>query len=490
MPSEEPVAREAAPVIADHDLDAVVVGAGPNGLAAAVTLAREGLAVRVYEAAQTIGGGCRTEELTRPGFRHDVCSAIHPFGIGSPFFDSLPLAEHGLEWVHPDVPLAHPLDGGRVGAAFRSLDQTVEGFGVDGDAWADLVGGFSNSWDALAPEFMAPALHRPRHPLLLGRFGMLGIRSATRLARRFSTDEVRGLWAGVAAHALAPPDRPLTGGVALAFAAALHARGWPAARGGSAAITDALASYLVDLGGEVVTGRRVDSLDEVPPARAVLLDVMPGALARIAGDRLPSRYSRRLERYRHGPGVFKIDYALSEPVPWEAEACRRAGTVHLGGTLEELTAAEDEVQAGRAAERPVMITAQPSLFDVTRAPGDAHTFWAYAHVPHGYAGDATAAIEGQIERFAPGFRDGVVERVVRSPATLEADNANLVGGDVAGGALDGLQALFRPMVRLVPYATPDRSVYLCSSATPPGGGVHGMCGHLAARVALRRAFGR
>lgn len=477
-------------MIADRDLDAVVVGSGPNGLAAAVTLARSGLAVRVYEAADTIGGGCRTAELTRPGFRHDVCSAIHPFAVGSPFFATLPLAEHGLEWVHPEVPLAHPLDGGRGGAGFRSLDDTVTAFGPDGAAWAELVGRFARSWDALAPEFMAPPIHRPRHPLLLVHFGALAVRSAARLARRFSSDDVRGLWAGLAAHALAPPDRPLTGGVALAFGAALHARGWPAARGGSVAITDALAGHLAELDGEIVTGTPVGSIDELPPVRAVLFDVMPGALVRITGDRLPWHYRHRLERYRHGPAVFKVDYALSEPVPWEAETCRRAGTVHLGGTLEEVSAGEAEVRAGRPAERPVVIAAQQSLFDGSRAPAGAHTLWAYAHVPHGYGGDATEAIEGQIERFAPGFRDVVLERAVRSTAALEAENANLVGGDIAGGALDGLQALFRPVVRLVPYATPDPGIYLCSSATPPGGGVHGMCGHLAARVALRRAFGR
>lgn len=472
------------------DVDALVVGAGPNGLAAAVTLARAGIPVRVYEAMDTIGGGCRTEEATLPGFRHDLCSAIHPFGIGSPFFDALPLAEHGLEWVHPDLAVVHPLDGGRVGFATRALDDMVTHFGRDGSAYQELVQPFAEAWDSLAPEFMGPFFHRPSHPLVLARFGVRAVWSAERLAHRFSSEEVRALWAGLAIHAIAPPDRFLTGGMALAFAAAIHARGWPAARGGTAAITEALAAHLRELGGEIVTGCRIRSMEQLPPARAVLFDVMPGALARIAGDRLPARYRRRLERYRHGPGVFKVDYALSEPVPWEAEVCRRAGTVHLGGTLEEITVAEDQVRSGRPADRPVMVVAQQSLFDDIRAPSGQHTLWAYAHVPHGYTGDATDTIDGQIERFAPGFRDVVLARATRGPAVLEADNPNLVGGDIAGGSAAGLQALFRPMFRLVPYATPDPSVYLCSSATPPGGGVHGMCGHRAAQTALRRTFGR
>jgi phytoene dehydrogenase-like protein len=468
------------------EFDALVVGSGPNGLAAAVTLAEAGLSVRVYEAATSVGGGCRTEELTRPGFLHDVCSAIHPLGVGSPFLSSRPLTEHGLEWVHPEIPVAHPLDGGRAAWLERSLDRSAEALGADGERYARTVRPFVEAWDGLVREIMAPAIHLPRRPLMLARFGLLGLQPATWLARRFETETMRGLWAGLAAHAIAPPTRPITGALALVFAATAHAVGWPAARGGSQAVTDALVSYLTSLGGEVVTGQRVGSLDELPTARVVLLDVMPGALADIAGDHLPVRYRQKLRRYRHGPGVFKVDYALSEPVPWTAEVCRRAGTVHVGGSLTEVGDAEEAVRSGKPADRPLVIVAQQSLFDATRAPAGSHTLWAYAHVPHGFDGDATSAIEDQIERFAPGFRDTVMERHTRGPAALEAGNPNLVGGDIAGGAVTGLQAIFRPMVRVTPYATPNPRIYLCSSATPPGAGVHGMCGYLAARVALRR----
>jgi phytoene dehydrogenase-like protein len=469
-------------------LDAIVIGAGPNGLTAAVTLARAGLSVRVYEAADVAGGGARTEELTLPGYRHDVCSAVHPHGVGSAALRALPLAEHGLEWIEPDVPMAHPLADGTAAVLAHSVADTAASLGADGPAYQRLVQPFVGRWDELAADVLGPVFRVPSHPSLAARFAVRGAASTRRLARGFESVGARALLAGLAAHAIAPLGAPFMGGVALTFALAAHSHGWPVARGGSQAITDALTSYLRALGGEVVAGHRVESLVELPPARAYLFDVLPRALLDIAGDRLPARYASRLRRYRAGPGVFKVDYALSEPVPWTADACRRAGTVHVGASYEEIDDALIAVTQGRPPDRPFLIVAQPSLFDGTRAPAGRHTLWAWGQVPYAWQGDLTSAVEGQIARFAPGFRDVVLGRSTAGPPQLEARNANLAGGDIAGGAFVGMQALFRPVVALVPYATPDATLFLCSSSTPPGPGVHGLCGYHAARAALRRVF--
>jgi phytoene dehydrogenase-like protein len=471
------------------DVDAVVVGAGPNGLTAAVTLARAGVAVRVYEAAGTIGGGARTAELTLPGFRHDVCSAVHPLAAGSPALRAQPLERYGLRWVHPDVPLAHPFPDGSAAVLARSAEETAVSLGADAAAYRRLVRPFLGRWDALAGDVLrAPLAARPGHPWLLARFGMRAGLPASLLARVFHGRHARGLVAGLAAHAIAPLGTPATGGVALLFALAAHAEGWPFPQGGSQALSDALAAYLRSLGGEIMTDRPVGSLDELPAARAYLLDVMPERLADLAGGRLPHRYARRLRRYRHGAAVFKVDYALSGPVPWASAACCRAGTVHLGPSLEEIGQALRAAQGGRAPRVPFLITAQPTLFDPSRAPDGRHVLWAYGHVPNGWKGDLTTAIERQIERFAPGFSDLVLARRTAGPERIAADNPNNAGGDIAGGACDRLGLLIRPTLTRVPYATPNPAIYLCSSATPPGPGVHGMGGHHAAHAALDRVF--
>ena len=472
------------------DVDAIVVGAGPNGLTAAVTLAQAGVRVRVYEGAATVGGGARTAELTLPGFRHDPCSAVHPLGVGSPVLRTLGLERFGLSWVHPDLPLAHPFPDGSAAVLARSVAETAGSLGGDGATYRRLVGPFLGRWDELAADVLRPQLAGwPRRPLLYGRFGLVGGLPVAVLARAFAGPRARGLLAGLAGHVPAPLTSPLTGGIALLFALAAHDVGWPIPRGGTQAISDALAALLAALGGEVVTGHRVRRLDELPPARAYFFDTDPAAAAAIAGPRLPGWYADRfLRRYQHGPAVFKIDYALSGPVPWTAPAARRAGTVHLGPTMPEIGAALRSARHGTEPRPPFLITAQPSLFDDSRAPAGAHVFWVYAQVPNGWRGDLGPAIERQVERFAPGFRDLVLARTVTTPADMEAGNPNNVGGDIAGGRCDGLRLLLRPVPMPVPYATPNPSIYLCSSATPPGPGVHGMCGYHAARAALRRVF--
>ncbi|HEX9943455.1 MAG TPA: NAD(P)/FAD-dependent oxidoreductase [Thermoanaerobaculia bacterium] len=467
--------------------DAVVVGAGPNGLAAAITLAQAGWSVEVFEAGETVGGASRSAELTLPGFVHDVCSAIYPLTVGSPFVPSLPLERHGLRWVHPPFPLAHPFDDGTAAVLARSLEETGESFGDEEDAraWARLFRPFTDDWMGLAPDLLGP-LGWPRHPFRMARFGLAGLRPAAGLARsRFRGFRARALFAGVAGHSFLPLERVPTAAFGLLLAACGHAVGWPQAAGGAQRIPDALASLLRELGGEIHTGRLVRSLAELPKARVYLFDLTPDQLLRIDGFRWPPRYRRQLDRYKYGPGVFKIDWALSEPIPWRAEACRRAGTVHLGATLEEIAAAERASWNGRESERPLVLVGQASLFDPTRAPAGKHTGWAYCHVPHGSTVDRTAAIEGQIERFAPGFRDVVLARHTLNTAQLETHNPNCVGGDINGGAALLSQLFTRPVARLVPYATPDPRVFICSSSTPPSGGVHGMCGHLAAQAALR-----
>jgi phytoene dehydrogenase-like protein len=466
-----------------------VVGSGPNGLAAAITLAREGRSVLVREAQETIGGGVRSAELTLPGFVHDVCSAIHPFVPGSPFLRSLPLEEHGLELVHPPAPFAHPFDDGSAVVLERSVEATAARLGEDTRAYRNMVEPIADAWDMLEEAVLAPLVTAPRHPVALGRFALSALRSADGLARSaFRGERARALFAGCAAHSMVPLTSMGTAAFGLVLAVAGHRFGWPFPRGGAQKITDALVSYLRSLGGEVEAGAPVRSLAELPRARTVFCDVTPRGLIRLAGDRLPADYRRRLERFRHGPGAFKVDYALDGPIPWKAPACARAGTVHLGGTLAELVASERAPWRGEHAESPFVLLAQHTLFDPTRAPDGKHTVWAYCHVPNGSVRDMSERIERQIERFAPGFRDLVVGRSAMPPAELERRNENLVGGDLNGGAANLRQLLFRPALKLVPYATPLRGVYLCSSSTPPGGGVHGMCGYLAARFALRDAL--
>ena len=471
------------------DVDAIVVGSGPNGLAAALTVARAGRSVRIYEAADTIGGGTRTQELTLPGFRHDVCSTILPLTAASPFFRTVDLAAHGVEIVHPDAPLAHALDGGRAVVLERSVSATGAGFddAHDGKAWRTLFGALTRDAEKLSGELLRPVVHVPRHPLALARFGLPALGSAVGLARRrFRGDGARALFAGLAAHSMLPLDRPLTASFGLVLGMYAHAVGWPMIRGGSAAVTDALAAEIRALGGEIVTDVRVASFDDLPPARAVIFDTTPTALAAIAGDRLPARTRRRYAGFRYGPGVFKIDWALDGPIPWTADGLRRAATVHLGGTLDELRASEAAVAAGRHAERPFTLVVQYHPWDPTRAPEGATTAWAYCHVPNGSDLDMAGAIEGQMERFAPGFRDRVLARATHTAHQMEAHDANYVGGDINAGISDIRQLLFRPtpMATLDPYRA-GPGLYLGSSSAPPGGGVHGMAGYLAARSALR-----
>ena len=464
--------------------DAVVVGSGPNGLAAAITLARAGWRVTVFEQADSIGGGMRTAELTLPGFRHDVCAAVHPLAVASPFIQTLPLAEHGLEWVFPDVQAAHPLPGGSAALLYRSLEDTAAGLGSDSARYNRFVGYLARRWHRLGPDLLAP-LHFPRHPVQFSCFGLLGILPSTTLGRLlFRTEAARALFAGMAAHSFLSLDSPLTGAFGLILTALGHAAGWPVARGGSGTIAEAMASCLTSLGGEIVTSAPIHRLQDLASVEIVMLDITPRQLLSLAVDSLPPRYLRTLGRYRYGPGVFKIDWALSGPIPWEAAGCCRAATVHVGGTAAEVAAGEREVSQGRHPERPFVLVVQPALFDPSRAPADRHVGWAYCHVPSGSTTDMTELMEAQIERFAPGFRRMILARHTRNCREYERYNPNLVGGDVNGGLQDFRQFLVRPTL-MAPYRTPLKGVYLCSSSTPPGGGVHGMCGYHAATLALR-----
>lgn len=466
--------------------DAIIIGSGPNGLAAAIVLACAGHSVCVFEAEDTIGGGARSAALTLPGFVHDVCSAVHPLAAASPFFSTLPLAEHGLEWVYPPAALAHPLDDGTAAVLERSVVTTSETLGQDAAAYRKFMSPLATRWERLKVDLLGPP-RWPRHPLVLARFGLQALGSASRLATSLFTGEhARALFAGMAAHSMLPLERLTTAAFGLVLGAAGHAVGWPVPRGGAQRITDALVSYLHSLGGVIVTGTRVESVDMLPPAKAILCDVTPRQLLRIAGHRLPAAYRRKLERYRYGVAAYKVDWALAGPIPWKAKACARAGTVHLGGTLPEIAAAERAPWQGKPAEQPFVLLAQPSLFDPTRAPTGKHTAWAYCHVPNGSTVAMVDRIEAQIERFAPGFRARILARNILSPADLERRNANLVGGDINGGVQDLRQLFLRPTLRL--YATPATGLYLCSSSTPPGGGVHGMCGYFAAHLALQRVF--
>ena len=463
-----------------------VVGAGPNGLAAAIVLAQAGYQVKVYEAEAQPGGAARTMELTLPGFRHDFGSAVHPMAIGSPFFSSLPLADYGLEWLHPPAPLAHPLDDGTAVMLEHDLDTAAVALGQDCNAWRRLMEPLATHWDELASEVLQPVMHIPRHPLILARLGMVAVPSAISVANRlFRSARTKALFAGLAAHSFLALDQPLSAAFGVMVGVPAHARGWPIPRGGAQAVTDALCGYLAKLGGMVVTSTRVETLSQLEAADLTLCDVTPQQLTKMADERLTQRYKRKLEGYRRGPGVFKVDYALSSPIPWKATECLRAGTIHIGGTMEEIAASEYAMDHGTHSERPFVLLSQPTLFDPTRAPPGKHIAWAYRHVPNGSTVDMLERLEHQIERFAPGFRDCILARSVLTPAKLESMDANLVGGDIGGGAANLMQFLFRPTMRQ--YRTSAEDIYLCSSSTPPGGGVHGMCGYNAAKMALGRS---
>ena len=468
------------------DYDAVVVGSGPNGLAAAIAVARAGHSVLVLEAADTPGGGARTAELTLPGFRHDICSAIHPLAAGSPFLNTLPLAEHGLEWIHPPYPVAHPLDDGSAAVLERDVGETAAALGEDARAYRRLMSPLVRDWSKIASGAMGP-LRLPRNPITMGRFGLRALRSARGLADSWlGTERARALFAGIAAHSVTPLEFKGSAAAGLVLQVAGHAVGWPMPRGGAQSITDAMVSYLQSLGGELEMGVEVDSLDALPEASAVLLDVGARGLARIAGERLSPGYKQRLDAFRYGPGVFKIDWALDGPIPWTAVECEGGGTVHLGGTLEEIAYAEATTWRGEHPERPFVLLAQPTMFDGTRAPEGKHVAWAYCHVPNGSDFDMTERIETQVERFAPGFKERILARSVMAPLDMEVYNTNYVGGDIGGGANTLRQLFARPVSALSPYRTSIDGVYLCSASTPPGGGVHGMCGYWAARDALKR----
>ncbi|HUK34533.1 MAG TPA: NAD(P)/FAD-dependent oxidoreductase [Vicinamibacterales bacterium] len=466
-------------------IDAVVIGSGPNGLSAAITLAQAGCKVAVFEANATIGGGVRSAELTLPGFTHDVCSAVHPLGVASPFWNTLPLADYGLEWIVPPVMVAHPFDDGTAAATVLSLEATAATLGRDGRAYTRIVGDVVRDWPQISPAVLGPPA-MPEHPLSLAKFGLRALRSARHLSMSaFRNEPARALLAGSAAHGMMPLNHALTAGIGLTLTALSHIGGWPIPRGGAQSITNALVKYLASLGGEVFTGAPVNDIDKLLPSRMILCDLSPRPLLRIAGHKFSRGYRRALARYRYGMGVFKVDWALDAPIPWTAETCRRAGTVHLGGTMKEIAASERDAWEGRIAERPFVLLSQPTLFDPSRAPADKHVAWAYCHVPSGSDVSMLERIEAQVERFAPGFRNRVLARSITTPRDLEANNANFVGGDIGAGVASLRQFFTRPTWRT--YSTPAKGLYLCSASTPPGVGVHGMCGYWAAKLALSRA---
>jgi phytoene dehydrogenase-like protein len=465
--------------------EAIVVGSGPNGLVCAAWLARAGVQVTVLEAQERIGGGTTTSELTLPGLLHDDCSAVHSMAVGAPSLNELDLERHGLEWCWPEVDLAHPLDDGRAGVLLRSLADTRAGLGADGPAWERVFGSSARGFAELSEDIMRPILHLPRHPLRLARFGLPAALPATAFARGFRGEEAKALWGGCAAHASAPLSRPMSASIGMALVCAGHRYGWPVARGGSRAISDALAAVVTEHGGRIETGRRVSSLAELPRADAVVLDLAPGAVVELAGELLPARIASAYRRYRHGPGAFKVDLAVEGGVPWTNAATRRAGTVHVAGPFAEIVAGEREIDRGRMPERPFVLVCQQSLADPSRSRDGIHPVWAYAHVPNGYTGDATEALLDQIERFAPGLRERIVGRAVRTTGEIERDNANYVGGDILTGANTPLRTVIRPRLALDPYATGIPGVYVCSAATPPGAGAHGMSGYNAAKSVLR-----
>jgi phytoene dehydrogenase-like protein len=475
------------------EYDAVVIGSGPNGLSAAITLRRAGLSVLVVEAKSTIGGGLRSAELTLPGFVHDVCSAVHPLAAGSPFFNSIPLADHGLDFIYPPLSAAHPFDGGSAAALRQSIDETARSVGADEKVYRQIMEPLVRHWPAMATDVLGP-LRIPKHPLDLAQFGLNALPSAQQLAKRFTTKEAKGLFAGMAAHSIQPLSNLTTSAIALVLMAAGHLRGWPVPKGGSQSIANALAAYFRSIGGIIETDRPIQSMQQLPSAKVAIFDVTPRQLLEIAGDQFSSGVANRfyrwqLEKYRYGMGVFKIDWALDGAIPFTAPECRSAGTIHIGGTFEEIAEAEQRTSAGQHPDRPFVLVAQQSLFDDSRAPAGKHTAWAYCHVPNGSTIDRTEAIERQIERFAPGFRDLILARHTMNTQQMEVYNPNYIGGDINGGIIDIGQLYTRPVVTLSPYRTSAPGIYLCSSSTPPGGGVHGMCGYHAARVALREGFG-
>lgn len=469
------------------NFDAIVVGAGPNGLSAAITLQQAGLSVLLLEGKNTIGGGSRTAEITLPGFLHDICSAIHPMAAASPFFETLPLQNHGLEFIYPDIAAAHPFDDGTAAVLKKSLPETAQLLGEDAGNYAKLIQPLLRIWPNIASDMLGP-LQIPKHPLQMARFGLQALTSAKYLSKKFNTAKAKGLWAGMAAHSIQSLTSPVTSAIGLVLLVAGHLKGWPLPKGGSVSIANALAAYFLSLGGKIETNQYVRSLNQLPPAKAVLFDVTPRQLLQIAGDRFSSSYTKQLQRYQYGMGVFKIDWALSEPVPFTAMECRQAGTVHIGNTFEEIAAGEQLSATGVHPQKPFVLLAQPSVFDATRAPENKHTAWAYCHVPHGSTVDMTAVIEDQVERFAPGFKDCMLGRHTMNTAQMEAYNPNYIGGDINGGIISLRQLYTRPAIRWSPYTTPAKGIFICSSSTPPGGGVHGMCGYHAARKALHDVF--
>lgn len=471
-----------------HDFDAVVVGSGPNGLAAAIYLQQNGLSVLLLEAKAEIGGGLRSAELTLPGYTHDICSAIHPLAVASPFFGSLPLAEHGLEYIYPEIDAAHPFDDGTAAVLKRSVNETAALLGADEQAYLRLLGPVVKDWPKIAPDVLGP-LHFPKHPLAMARFGLPALTSAEHLAKRFNTAHAKGFFAGMAAHAMQPLTNLTTSAIALVLLANAHLKGWPIAKGGSNRIANALASYFISIGGKIETGFEVRSLEQLPSSRAVLFDISPRQLLQIAGHKFSAIYKWQLERYRYGMGVFKIDWALDAPIPFTAGACKKAGTVHIGNTITEIALSEQQTWDGRHPEKPFVLLAQQSLFDASRAPEGKQTVWAYCHVPNGSKTDMTAAIERQVERFAPGFKERILAKHTMNTQQVEEYNPNYVGGDINGGAFNPGQLFTRPALRWSPYRTSAKGLYLCSASTPPGGGVHGMCGYHAANRVLKDLFG-
>lgn len=465
--------------------DAVVIGSGPNGLAAAIKIAQEGYSVALFETKATIGGGMRSSELTLPGFIHDICSAIHPLAISSPFFRTLPLDQYGLKWIQPSAPLAHPFDDGTAAMLERSIDATGSTLHLDAKAYKNLIEPLVANGPKIIKDILAP-FHWPKHPIALARFGLLGIRSAKGLSNSlFSGNHARGLFAGLAAHSIMPLEKPLTAAFGLTLGILAHTAGWPIAQGGSQMIANSLAAHFLSLGGKIFTNSPVKSIDQLPSSRVILCDIGPRQLLQIAGHHLPIEFKRKLANYRYGPGIFKVDWALSEAIPWKASECRRAGTIHIGGSAEEIEQSEREAWHGIHAEKPYVLMAQQSLFDSKRAPQGKQTAWGYCHVPHGSTVDMTTNIENQIERFAPGFKDCILARNTRTTQEIEHDNPNNIGGDITGGVQDLSQLFARPVSMLAPYSTPIQGLYICSSSTPPGGGVHGMCGYYAACAALK-----
>lgn len=468
--------------------DALIIGSGPNGLAAGIRLAQEGLSVKIFEKADTIGGGTRTLELTQPGFQHDICSAIHPMAKASPFLNTLPLEEYGLEWIHPEVPVAHPLDDQPAGALFRSLDKTADHLGKDGKTYRKWITTFMDSWDDLLTDILAPFSPIPNNPILMARFGLKALRSANGFAKRYDTEKARAVFAGVAAHGIMPFDTTATAAIGLVLETAAHTVGWPYPKGGSHAITKAMAQYFKSLGGKIETGVEVTSVDELPKSATILFNNTPKQILKIAGNNLLPSYVKKLHNYKYGQGVFKLDFALSDPIPWKDEMCRKAGTVHVGGTLEEIAASEKQSATGMHPEKPYVLVAQQSLWDETRAPDNKHTGWAYCHVPNGSTRDMTEPIIRQIERFAPGFRDCIIDSHSMHAQDMQIYNPNYIGGDINGGRADITQLFTRPAGLFDPYHIPKTNMYIASSSTPPGGGVHGMCGYHAAESVLRGEF--